>query len=65
MSDRKTVKSREQQFKKKEFAGIHIKEAGRSILKIKSARLRKTKMSWDCSVLCLLHSGPQIYNGPV
>jgi hypothetical protein len=64
MSDRRKMNSTGKRRKEREFAGIHINDTGRRLLK-KGARLRKTIMGWDCNVLCLLRGGPRVYDGPV
>lgn len=51
--------------KKTRFAGIRNKDKGGSLIKTKNAQLQHIRMGWDCSVLCLLHSGPRIYTGPL
>lgn len=51
--------------KRTRFAGIRKKDNGGSLIKTKNAYHQQIRMSWDNSVLCLLHSGPRIYTGPL
>ena len=60
---RRTNRPSPKKHKIREFAGIRSMSKGEDPLKRKSAQLRQIRMAWDCSVLCLLHSGPRIYTG--
>jgi hypothetical protein len=66
MASKETAKSaNREKSKKTKFAGIRFKDKGGSFIKTKNVQLAQFKLGWDCSVLCLLHSGPRIYTGPL
>jgi hypothetical protein len=51
--------------KKRRFAGIYFRDKGRKSKKTENAHTQRFRTGWDCTVLCLLHSGPRIYTGPL
>jgi len=63
--DKVKSKTNNKESRTRKIAGTPLKDAGKNFLKTKSAQFRKINKAWDCSVLCLLHSGPRIYNGPL
>lgn len=66
MASKETAKSANREKSKKiKFAGIRFKDKKIVLMKRKNAQISQFRMGWDCSVLCLLHSGPRIYTGPL
>jgi hypothetical protein len=58
-------KHKDETGKKTKFAGIRFRDQKKIFMKTKSAQTTQFRMGWDCTVLCLLHSGPRIYTGPL
>lgn len=64
LKERATGRGREA-VKKAKFAGIRFKDKETISGKTKHTQISQLGMKWDCSMLCLLHSGPRIYTGPL
>jgi hypothetical protein len=65
ISEKKANDAKRATREKKGFAGIHLQTNGRRSKKTKNTYTQRFRTSWDCTALCLLHSGPRIYTGPL
>ncbi len=63
--DKKATSDSSVKGKRKKIAGIHFQKKRRASKKTRNVQILNFRTGWDCTVLCLSHSGPRMYAGPL
>ena len=60
-----TRKTKRGGHKRIRLTGIRFREEKDIQMKTENVQTTRFRPGWDCTVLCLLHSSPRIYAGPL